>query len=117
MVMEKIRVMQIIACVIMVFSVVYGIRSLRADTSKTIFYIRAFVMHLTLAAAAKILMFIDPTPGITALNLTPMELVNWYCILIGLFSGIIAFFRILLQPMTATGNPKKTRPKRTDFYE
>lgn len=38
---------------------------------------RAFVIHLTLAAATKILMFIDPTPGITALNLTPMELVNW----------------------------------------
>lgn len=43
----------------------------------------------------KILMFINPTPGITALSLTPMELVNWYCILIGLFSGIVAFLRIL----------------------
>ena len=40
-------------------------------------------------------MFINPTPEITALHLTPMELVNWYRILIGLFSGIIAFLRIL----------------------
>ena len=56
---------------------------------------RAFVIHLVLAAATKILMFVDPMPGITALSLTPMELVNWYYILIGLLSGIIAFFRIL----------------------
>lgn len=87
--------MQIIAYVIMVFSIVYGVRGLRADTSKTFFYMRAFVIHLPLAAVTKILMFIDPTPGITALSLTPMELVNWYCILIGLFSGIVTFFRIL----------------------
>lgn len=93
--MEKIRIMQIIAYVIMVFSIVYGVRGLRADTSKTFFYMRAFVIHLVLAAATKILMFADPTPGITALSLTPMELVNWYCILIGLFSGIVAFLRIL----------------------
>lgn len=37
MVMEKIKIMQIIAYVIMVFSIVYGVRGLRADTSKTFF--------------------------------------------------------------------------------
>ena len=39
MVMEKIKIMQIIAYVIMVFSIVYGVRVLRADTSKTFFFI------------------------------------------------------------------------------
>lgn len=61
--MEKIRIMQIIAYVIMVFSIVYGVRGLRADTSKTFFYMRAFVIHLVLAAATKILMFVDPHAG------------------------------------------------------
>lgn len=93
--MEKTITMHIIAYVIMVFSIISGIRGLATATSKKFFYIGAFIMHMTLAAGTKILMFVDPTPGITALNLTPMELVNWYCILIGLFSGIIAFFRIL----------------------
>ena len=37
MVMEKIKIMQIIAYVIMVVSIVYGVRGLRADTSKTFF--------------------------------------------------------------------------------
>ena len=35
--MEKTITMHIIAYVIMVFSIVYGVRGLRADTSKTFF--------------------------------------------------------------------------------
>lgn len=95
--MEKIRIMQIIAYVIMVFSIVYGVRGLRADTSKTFFYMRAFVIHLVLAAATKILMFVDPTPGITALSLTPMELVNWYCLLISFCSALAVLIGILFE--------------------
>lgn len=56
-------------------------------------------------------MFINPTPGITTLHLTPMELVNWYRILIGLFSGIIAFLRILFATDNATENTKKRDQK------
>lgn len=95
--MKKTITMQIIAYVIMVFSIISGIRGLATATSKTFFYIGTFIMHMTLAAGTKILMFIDCTPGITAFNLTPMKLVNWYCLLIGLFSGIAAFIGILLE--------------------
>ena len=73
---------------------------------------RAFVIHLVLAAATKILMFVDPMPGITALSLTPMELVNWYYILIGLLSGIIAFFRILFATDDCDGKSEKNATKK-----
>ena len=56
--MEKTITMHIIAYVIMVFSIISGIRGLATATSKKFFYIGAFIMHMTLAAGTKILMFI-----------------------------------------------------------
>lgn len=95
--MEKIITMHIIAYVIMVFSIISGIRGLATATSKKFFYIGAFIMHMTLAAGTKILMFIDCTPGITALNLTPMKLVNWYCLLISFCSALAVLIGILFE--------------------
>lgn len=74
--------MEVIAHVIMVFSIVSGVIGLVTASSKKYFYISVFIMHITLAAATKILMNIDPTPGITVLNLIPMKLMHWHCLLV-----------------------------------
>ena len=95
--MEKTMTMQTIAYVIMVYSILSGIRGLATATSKKFFYIGAFIMHMTLAAGTKILIIIDHTPGITALNLTPMKLVNWYCLLISFCSALAVLIGILFE--------------------
>lgn len=95
--MEKTMTMQTIAYVIMVYSITSGIAGLVTTTSQKYFYIKAFVIHLTLAAATKALMITDCTPGITALNLTPMKLANWYCLLISFCSALAVLIRILFE--------------------
>lgn len=95
--MEKIITMQNIAYVIMVSSIVSGVFGLATAPSKKFFYIGAFIMHMTLSAATKILIIVDRTPGITALNLTPMKLVNWYCLLISFCSALAVLIGILFE--------------------
>ena len=92
-------IMEVIAHVIMVFSSVSGVIGLVTASSKKYFYISAFIMHITLAAATKILMNIDPTPGITVLNLIPMKLMHWHCLLVHWYCLLVGFcliFAVLL---------------------
>ena len=82
---------EVISHVIMVFSIVSGVIGMVTASSKKYFYISVFIMHITLAAATKILMNIDPTPGITVLNLIPMKLMHWHGLLALWYCLLVSF--------------------------
>lgn len=108
-------IMEVVAHVIMVFSIVSGVIGLVTASSKKYFYISVFIMHITLAAATKILMNIDPTPGITVLNLIPMKLMHWHCLLAHWYCLLVSF--CLIFAVLLIGIPSEYRAEKNAVTE